>query len=305
MKIMITGACGFLGRNLVRYLETTYPDLVLVDLPLDLFDTDVTSHWHQNHLVYHADINEDFSVVVDRMKGVDIVIHLANKSRIQASWTRYAEYYKTNITGSHKLFECAQNHGVKKFIYVSSSSVYGNSQHTAQKETDQLAPTNPYAISKAAAEWALTVQAEGKDTELIIVRPFTMYGDWMDYGDNALVIGKFIRAWQQGHPLMLDGGGAQTRDFLHATDAVAGLKLILEKGKHGDIFNLGTGESVTVKQLADCISNSQIVTPKRKGVVDHTKADITKLQALGYNPTIKVLDWLTDTVQELKLKENL
>jgi UDP-glucose 4-epimerase len=193
--------------------------------------------------------------------------------------------------------------GVKKFIFASSSSVYGNSNTLIQHETDRLCPTNPYAVSKLAAEAALTSVALGGNTELIIIRPFTMYGDYMAFGDDALVIGKFLQAWENEDPLFIHGNGEQSRDFLHAWDACKGIELIIEHGRHGDIFNLGTGESVTIKQLADIVSQKQVLVPDRKGSVERTQADISRLRALGYKPTVRVLDWLTEQVDERKLKE--
>ena len=302
MKIMITGATGFLGRNLVRAFPND--ELVLTALAPELFDTVQTGEsWFQNHKIYHADINENIDVLKDKLQGVDVVIHLASRTRIPPSWTQYKNYYETNIGASQQLLACAQTMGVKKFIYISSSSVYGNNGTSRQTETDRLCPTNPYAVSKMAAESALRVQADDGDTELVIVRPFTMYGDYMDFGHDALVIGKFLTAWEKDEPLLIEGDGEQRRDFLHASDAVAGLQLIVEQGRNGDIFNLGTGESVSVNQLADVVSQKQIRVPARRGHVEYTEADITRLKQLGYAPKVRVLDWLTQCVDEYKLKE--
>lgn len=303
MKIMITGATGFLGRNLIGKL--TDHDLVLIDLPPDMFDESVRESWWHNYKIHHADINDDISTIKDQMKGVDVVIHLANKTRIPPSWTQYKTYYQTNIGATQQIFACAQTMSVKKFIYISSSSVYGNNGSTIQKETDPLMPTNPYAVSKMAAEHALRVQAQDHSTELIIVRPFTMYGDYMDFGKEALVIGKFLTAWEQDEPLMIEGTGQQRRDFIHADDAVEGLKLIIEHGHHNDIFNLGSGESVTVRELADLVSQKQILVPERRGAVFSTHADISRLRALGFKPRVRIKEWLTECVNEYKIKETI
>jgi UDP-glucose 4-epimerase len=152
-----------------------------------------------------------------------------------------------------------------------------------------------------AAEYALKAQALKGDTELIIVRPFTMYGPFMRTGTYSLVIAKFIKAYINNVPLVLEGTGNQTRDFIHVTDAIAALELIMEHGNHGDVFNIGTGNSVTIKELADVVSSRQIVAPPRTGAIGRTCADISKLTNLGYEPKIQVLEWLTDHLQELKL----
>lgn len=300
MKILITGACGFLGRNLVEHLERDH-ELVLLDRPPNLFDETVQGKWFLERLIYHFDINQDIEHIKDKMRGVDVVIHAAARARISPSWAEYPDYYRTNISGSQRMLSLCQKMGVKKFIYISSSSVYGNNGQAKQSEAGPTMPTNPYAVSKLAAEHALRVQAQDSDTELVIVRPFTMYGQYMDYSEHCLVIAKFLRAWRQGEPLLIDGGGIQRRDFIHADDAVRGLDLIIKYAHHGDIYNLGTGHSVSIKELADVISDRQIITPLRKGHVDVTCADMVKLKLICFVPRIRVIDWLRNTVEEIKI----
>jgi nucleoside-diphosphate-sugar epimerase len=303
MHILITGATGFLGRNLVKYLEQFDYELTLTDLPPDLFHTAVS--WDKNWLIHHCDLRTEVDKLATLMRSVDVVVHLANVARITPSWQHYQEYYAVNITASQQLFELAQKNNVGKFIYISSSSVYGNNGSTPQRETDPLCPTNPYAVSKVAAELALQAQRQQGDTKLVIVRPFTMYGDFMDFGPNGLVISKFISAWQQGIPLCIDGSGQQRRDFLHASDAVVGLDLIINNSVDQDIFNLGSGTAVSVQQLADAVSSKQIKIPNRVGAVETTHADITKLRSIGFNPTVDVIAWLTNTIEELKLEKHI
>jgi UDP-glucose 4-epimerase len=276
-------------------------DLIGIDLPRELFDEDEeTLKWQQT--INHVDLRDDASFYSFLLDGVDTIIHCAARTRINASWNEYSDYYATNITASQQLFAAAQQRGVKKFVYFSSSSVYGNSPNPIQSETDPLQPTNPYAVSKMAAEYALRAQASLGNTELIIVRPFTMYGEYMSYGKYSLVIAKFLKAFARNDPLMIDGNGEQRRDFVHAEDAMAALELIMEYGEDGDVFNIGTGQTVSVNELANIVSHRQIRVPDRPGPVASTCADISRLQALGYEPKIKVVDWLTSQVEELKLK---
>jgi UDP-glucose 4-epimerase len=296
MHIMITGACGFLGRNLTKHLEAQGHDLTLIDLPTDL-DSDLRKSKHEVHFI---DVTDDTSLLSKFMEGVDIVIHAANKARIEPSWQNYHEYYRVNIAGSQQVFELAQHNQVKKFVYVSSSSVYGNNGCTKQKEHDPLCPTNPYAVSKMAAEYALQAQSLKGNTELVVVRPFTMYGDYMDYGPAGLVISKFIRAWKEGNPLLLQGGGFQSRDFIHASDVVRAFDLIIEHSKNGSVYNLGSGKTVRIKDLADVVSDQQVITPSRLGEVAITHADIVQLKMLGFVARVDVLDWLADEIQKLQ-----
>lgn len=298
-RILITGIDGFFGRNLVHRWLNQY-ELIGIDLPPQLFNEDSeTLAWH--HSINHVDLREDPSYYKDIMVGVDTVIHCAAKTRIDPSWAEFPDYYTTNITASQQLLKVSQELGVKKFIYFSSSSVYGNNGTDCQTEDSPLCPSSPYAVSKMAAEYALRAQAMKGDTELIIVRPFTMYGPFMRTGTYSLVIAKFIKAFINDVPLLLEGTGNQTRDFIHVDDAINALELIMEYGNHGDVFNIGTGQSVTIKQLANVVSSKQILAPSRTGAIGTTCADISKLTNLGYEPKIQVLKWLTDHLNDIKL----
>lgn len=299
-KILITGANGFFGKNLFEAWYDKY-ELIGIDMPPELFDSGRT---RINPIIYVCDLREDTHLLHQYLKDVDVVIHCAARARIEPSWNDYADYYDTNITASQTLLRMCQLQGVKRFVYFSSSSVYGNNNCVPQRESDPLCPTNPYAVSKMAAEAALRVQALKGNTELLIVRPFTMYGDYMSFGAYSLAIAKFIRAYQKDEPLMLDGGGHQTRDFVHVSDAIAALELVMLKGTHNEVYNIGSGKVVSIKQLADCISKKQVITPLRVGAVETTHADITKLSLLGYKPKIEVLEWLTQHMKNHILIEN-
>jgi UDP-glucose 4-epimerase len=102
---------------------------------------------------------------------------------------------------------------------------------------------------------------------------------------------------------MIDGTGEQRRDFVHVSDAIQALELIMEQGQNGDIYNIGTGQTVSVQELADAVSPRQVRVPDRIGAVGITCADISRLRELGYQPTIKVVDWLTARVKELNIKQ--
>lgn len=299
-RILITGIDGFFGRNLVSEWINKY-ELVGIDLPPQLFEQGEHTSWYSS--INQFDLREDANFYKELLVGVDVVVHCAAKTRITPSWTEYKDHYETNITASQQLFQMCQRQGVKRFIYFSSSSVYGNNGQAVQTEDGPLCPTNPYAVSKLAAEWALRVQAQKGDTELIIVRPFTMYGDHMNYGKYSLAIAKFIKAREQDKPLLLENGGTQSRDFVHAVDAVQALELIMEHGTHFDVYNIGTGKSVSIKDIADAVSPKQIVAPARVGHIERTHANIDKITALGYVPKFDLLEWLSVYLESITLTQ--
>lgn len=298
-RILITGIDGFFGRNLASQWMNKY-DLIGIDLP-KLYEDDELP-WSNS--VNHCDLREHSSNYSELFEGVHTVVHCAARTRIDASWNEYDDYYLTNIAASQRTFAAAQKAGCKKFIYFSSSSVYGNNGQAVQTEDGPLNPSSPYAVSKLAAEWALKVQAQQGVTELIIVRPFTMYGEHMAFGTYSLAIAKFLKAAAKDEPIIIEGTGEQRRDFVCATDAIDALELILEHGHHGDVFNIGTGQSVSIKQLADAVTHKQVKAPDRVGAVTTTCADISKLAALGYKPKVQVLEWLTNTAKEFKINQS-
>lgn len=301
-RILITGINGFFGRNLVKRWIGKH-EMIGLDLPPQLFDMQSMEPymtWHES--INHCDLREDVDYIKDLLKNVDIVLHCAARTRIDPSWQEFEDYYTTNVSASQSLFRACQRQGIKKFVYFSSSSVYGNNPNQFMNEDDPLMPTNPYAVSKMAAEHALRVQALKGETELIVVRPFTMYGDYMNFGTYSLVIAKFLKALDKDVPLLLEGGGTQERDFVHAHDAIRALELIMEHGKHGDVYNIGTGKTVTIKEIADLVSHKQVVGPSRTGAIQRTCADITRLKELGYTPKIELLNWLTNYIADFKLK---
>jgi len=291
MKILITGAAGFLGRNLVRHLDSLHYQLILTDKAHKLFHPTFTESWWLKHERIACDLDVKIEDLTSYIKGIYGVFHTANLARINPSWEKYPDYYHTNITTTQKFFQACQKIEVERFVYISSSSVYGIYQGK-QHERLPLKPINPYGVSKMAAESALMVQSQCGDTELLIARPFTMYGDFMDYGVNALVIAHFLHAWKNNQALILQGGGTQQRDFVHASDAVHALRLIMDIGIADEIYNIGSGQSVSIKMLADTISSKQVITSPRLADVPSTWGDITKLSALGFSPQIDVLHWL-------------
>lgn len=284
---MITGAKGFFGRNLVQAWKDQY-ELTGLDYTGHASSTrEPYDHWHRNVLLQDLTL----PMAIPGLAKQHTVIHLAAKTRITPSWNNIKSYYDTNITATQQLFRQCQEHGVKRFVYFSSSSVYGN-RWTKVSESTELRPTNPYAVSKVAAEMALSVQAQMGDTELIIVRPFTMYGDYMNFGEGALAIAKFIAAKERDEPLLIEGHGRKERDFVHALDAIKALDLILAHGRSGDVFNIGTGQTVSIKAIADAVSHKQVIVPDRPGPIERTWADISKIRAFGFTPSVDLLEWL-------------
>jgi nucleoside-diphosphate-sugar epimerase len=297
-NIFITGSNGFVGQNLIKVWQDRHTITGVDCSPRSLQTREVPP---TNFNDINADLNEELYAVKDFIQGQDVVVHCAARTRIDPSWSEFKDYYNTNIAMTQDLLRECQLAGVKKFIYFSSSSVYGHSSRRQQSESDPLRPTSPYAVSKASAELALSVQCLKGNTEVVVVRPFTMYGDYMNFGKYSLAIARFLQATEQDHPLILENAGVQSREYVHVLDCVQALELIIEQGRHGDVYNIGTGNSITIKSIADAISSKQIIAPARTGHIDRTCADITRLGHLGYEPKHDLFRWLTEYKKKLKI----
>jgi UDP-glucose 4-epimerase len=283
-KILVTGAAGFVGQRIVKRLVEQEQEVIALD---------IKHHDFNNTLVQFVQKDvRDF--LGECLTQTHTVIHLANLARIDPSWEKPNEYIDVNVNGTLSLFRRSQLARVENFLYVSSSSVYGDNGNNVQKETDHQSPTNPYAISKQAAEQLLLAYADQASTKLLIARPYTMYGKTMAQQHNALVIGKFIWAYRNNLPLVVHGSGDQRRDFILVDEAIEAMLLLLNRGHHKDIFNIGTGSNVSVLDLAHVLGVPIKHTEARPGPDYDTCADISKLKTLGFKPNVKVLDWLRE-----------
>jgi nucleoside-diphosphate-sugar epimerase len=289
--ILVTGAQGFVGQRLVpKLLEIghtiTAVDQIFYEPPLGSDCVSIQTHIEDSLFLTDNDIQK-----------CETVIHLANTSRIEPSWSVPGEYYRNNISVTTDFFRRCQRLGVKRFYHFSSSSVYGDNGKKIQHEDSPLSPVSPYAISKAAGENSLRSFAH--NTELVTIRPFTMYGETMPLDKNALAIGKFIRAWSRDEPLIIHNGGKQVRDFIYVDEAVSAVLLLLDKAKPFEVYNIGYGHSYSIKEIADIISNQQIHSIGRPGTEYNVRADVSKLERLGFRATVDVCQWLITHKEKL------
>ena len=286
-KILVTGSQGFVGQQLVPYLRQQGHSVVALDRAPG---GDI-----------HCDVDD---VTIDDLIDIDQVIHLANTARIEPSWHHPDQYAYNNITVTTRFFRLCQLAGVDRFYYFSSSAVYGANETSSQTETDRLCPTNPYAITKQAAEQMLSALADSRHnaTQLTVIRPFTMFGETMDTGPSGLAVGRFIQATVNGDSLTIQGTGQQTRDFLYIKDAVATVGKMVSSDHAGGIYNLGSGTTTSIQEIADVLSSRQIYLDSRPGMEYNTRANIKKIVQLGHLPTVGILEWL-EQQKKTKFKE--
>ena len=228
--------------------------------------------------------------------GVDYVFHLAAESRLQPAIENPIQAVERNCVGTTVALQCAREHGVKRFVYSSTSSGYGNNPYP-NVETQPDDCLNPYSASKVAAEKFCKMYTSLYGLETVVLRYFNVFGQRSPRkGQYAPVIGIFQRQNEDDSPLTIVGDGSQRRDFVHVEDVARAnylASLMPLKGHAGEVFNVGSGTCYSVQQIADAISDDQVYIPKRDGEMDTTFADITKIgEVIGWKPEIDVIEWI-------------
>ena len=292
---LVTGAAGFIGSNLVDYLLDQGHTVISVD---NESANNEKFHWrHEDGMLLNVkgDIT-NYKSMKNVFRGVEYVFHLAAESRLQSAIENPIEAVQKNCVGTTVMLQCAREVGVKRFVYSSTSSGYGNNPYP-NVETQPDDCLNPYSASKIAGEKFCKMYTDLYGLETVVLRYFNVFGQRSPRkGQYAPVIGIFQRQNEDGRPLTIVGDGSQRRDFVHVEDVARAnylASIMPLKGHEGEVFNVGTGSAYSIQQIADAISDNQIYIDKRTGEMETTFADITKIgEVIGWKPEVDVLDWI-------------
>lgn len=314
MNLLITGGAGFIGSSLVDRLLGRGDRVAVIDNFHDFYSPRIKKKNIAAHLknpnfgLYHADILDasTWDAVFDE-NDIDAVIHLAARAGVRPSIQEPEQYIRVNVGGTAAALEAMKRHGVKKMVFASSSSVYGNRTETVFSETlDVTRPISPYAASKSAAEQLCYTWHRLYGLEIIAPRFFTVYGPRQR---PDLAIAKFCRKILAGEPIPVYGDGRTIRDYTYIDDILDGVTAALAYDKTPfEIVNLGGGEPVALADMIEIIENAlgkkAVIDrlPPQPGDVERTAADISKAERLlGYAPKTpfaegirRYVDWLSD-----------
>jgi UDP-glucose 4-epimerase len=293
--VLVTGGAGFIGSHLVDALIERGLDVRLID---DL-STGTRGNLNPRATLFEADIC-DRVAIQPAFAGVDCVFHVAALPRVGLSIERPAETHAVNVDGTLNVLLAAREARVRRVIYSSSSSVYGEQERMPLDETMAPNPLSPYALQKLVGEQYARLFHRLYGMGALCLRYFSVYGPRMDLeGAYATVIGAFMRARREGAPLTIRGDGGQTRDFTHVSDVVrANLAAMECEIDDGRPLNIGHGRGLSVNHLAELIGGLRVNVPPRAGEPRDTLADLTRARAaLGWSPEIETADGVRELMR--------
>jgi nucleoside-diphosphate-sugar epimerase len=282
MKYLVTGGCGFIGSNAVDYLVAEGHEVsVIDDLSSDVHD----SFYYNEKAEYHKHSVTDYVICSDifRRFKPDYVLHFAAEARIQNCIADPLKAFEVNSSGTLTMLELCKKYSVKKLVLSSTSAIYGNAEG---RQEEQMKPDclNPYSLSKLQGEEYCKMYGKLYGQDTVCLRYFNVYGPRNpSKGQYAPVIGIFKRQKAKGESLTIVGDGNQTRDFVHVNDVVKANYLATKADKQffGEVFNVGSGKSFSVNEIASKIEKNKekhSYLPARVGECRHTQAVTSKIE---------------------------
>ena len=305
-KILITGGLGFIGSYIADELIDENEVLIIDNKSTGKVEN-LQNINHENLTLIEKDLND--ADLDDLLTDVDYVFHLAAMASVPLSIENPLECVENNMYATIKLINACKNNNVKKIIFSSSSSVYGDNTNIPLKESEYPLPKSPYAASKASGELFLKTYYEAYGLNYISLRYFNVFGPKQDKNSQyAAVIPNFITALLEGEQPIIYGDGEQTRDFIYIRDVVNANIKAAESDYNG-IINVASGKKTTINELYKIISEtlgSDIepkYLPERKGDIKHSLADVNNMKKIDYKVNLNDFEnQLKETINWFKTK---
>ena len=305
MRVIVTGGAGFIGSNLVDRLIDDGHEVSVIDN----LSTGKDKNMNPKAKFYRKDITQmrrdsDFTM----FEGVDVVFHTAAMARVQPSIEDPISFNRVNVDGTLNLLKACVDYGVKRFVFSSSSSVYGNVDTFPTSENSPLNPISPYALQKLIGEQYCKLFSDIYGLETVCLRYFNVYGKrQLLKGAYTLVMGKFAQQLLNNEPMTIRGDGEQRRDFTYVGDVVeANVLASTNTEMYTDdvrcrAFNIGNGDNRSVNQIADMLGGERVnvdpVIEPKETLADNSKAR----EMLGWKTTMEIEEWVKGYKKELGL----
>jgi len=296
-KVLVTGVAGFIGSNLLDYLLANTNWTIVGYDNLSTGRLKNIEH-HLNHSRFHY-VNSSV-IEINSLKEYDCVFHLAALPRIQPSFELVTEHIHENLLLSMHLVQIMIKESYfPKFIFSSSSAIYGTPKLVPTPEGEKVDCLSPYAFQKYETEKYLELLATRYPLDYVCLRYFNPYGPRSFNPENKFnayssVVGIFLYRWQNQMPLLVTGDGSQQRDFIHVSDlASANYKAAIHPERLNTAFNIGNGSTISVLEVAQLISDKYEFIEKREGESEITFADVNKaMELLDWKPTHQLANYI-------------
>ena len=305
ITILVTGGAGFIGSNFIHYLAATHPDWSVINLDKLTYAGNLENlkevEERAAYRFVHGDIC-DRETVAPLVAESDYIVNFAAETHVDRSIHDPGDFILTDVFGTHVLLEAFRSADrPKRFIQISTDEVYGAIETGSAKETDPIAPRNPYSASKAGADRLAYSYFVTYDVPVIVTRASNNYGP-RQYPEKIIPL--FVTNSLEDRPLPLYGDGLQIRDWLHVDDHARAIDRILDKGVDGETYNIGGDHELTnfelTKKILAILDKPESLIEKVKDRPGHDRRyslDTEKLRGLGWRPEVEFNEGLTATVQ--------
>jgi UDP-glucose 4-epimerase len=306
LKAVVTGVAGFVGSTLAETLVAAGHDVTGIDCFLDYYpraakerNLEALRANPRFRFVEESLVDADLKGLVT---GADWVFHQAAQAGVRSSWGEdFRIYSDNNVYATQRLLEACRTASLSKFVYASSSSIYGDTDDLPMRETSTPKPVSPYGVSKLAAEHLCGLYTKNFGLPTVSLRYFTVYGPRQR---PDMAFHRFINSVMDDTPIVLYGDGEQSRDFTFVGDIVAANIAAAESGKPGAVYNIGGGSRTTVNEVIATIGGLVGREPRvdrrevQKGDVKHTAADTSAARReIGFSPAVPLAEGLARQVK--------
>jgi UDP-glucose 4-epimerase len=301
-RVIVTGGAGFIGSNLAEYLYSQGYHVIILDDFHTGNPANISSILKLDDVEFIEGSIMDTDLLQRVFEGIDYIFHQAAIPSVPRSIDNPEASHMVNATGTLNVLQSARKAGVKKVVYASSSSVYGDTPVLPKLEDMPTKPMSPYAVSKLTGEQYCQVFTYVYGLPTASLRYFNVYGPKQDPNSQyAAVIPKFITRIARGESPIIYGDGEQSRDFTYIKDVLKA-NLLAATSEATGVYNIGRGERNTINRLVEIITNlmdsniKPIYEKPRPGDVLHSLADITRARSFGYNPAYSLEEGLKETI---------
>jgi UDP-glucose 4-epimerase len=307
-KILVTGGAGFIGSNLIPILLNAGNSVTVYDNLSSGKIENLKKFQGNTHFKFVKGDIRDYASLMNALSEIDAVVHLAALIDVSASVVDPIATNEINVDGTLSVLQASKQKGVSRFVFASSTAVYGDAKILPINEETVVKPISPYAASKAAGESYCNAFSNCYNLQTIALRFFNVYGPRNENSPYSGVITKFLRKATNNEPLTIEGDGEQTRDFIHVSDIAFAIAAALEaKELKNDIFNVCTGFPTSINKLAETVKevtgrkNLQVIhAPPRVGDIRSSYGDASKTKnKLGFVARVSLRDGLQKLLTEM------